>query len=737
MHILFWVPPWPVNGDLNFFRNSTAKHIILQANALAPLVSEVTIVLPEQLMDLSAGIDNNINVVTIPIDVCMENPFGEGCVYQNLYAETDVDVIQKISSYYQTILPSNLDAILLWETPVPFLKKLFSDCLIINQMPGVFSRPPYPHTVVFDPTGLYKQGSTHLFANEIQRGIGLKEEDYTLECNFKQASEEAMYCFKTVSRAVLQKTSSFNKLSLLPLQVSSHYAFVKDTTFKHQVEMLWYTLRNTPKDNAILTTQYRSGLVNDTPLNEKLADAIQNEYNNLIYDQSLEKIDSVSQYFVPHVDEVISASSSLGLQGMLYRKEFRALGDTFLGKYSKNEKSFSDISWADRCKNTVATILSRHQPLASKVTKDGTFLLGLITEMLDRKKSGKIGLELLPAFREIFPDYDELLLSEFRVARAANLLSVSTPMGKETDLLRKFTRRANDHTTKVITFDVFDTLIRRPVEKPADLYRFLDRKALELTDGVASDFGKSRALCETETRSKLKNVKTEITLDDIYDTLSDFYGVDVEVFEDLKEAEISLEISKASSNPFGKKLFEIAKLTGKPVHLISDMYLPAKVIKAMLKKSGYCDTAYDNFFLSCDHNKTKHSGELFDEVLDTLGVKPTELLHIGDNKHTDINMAESRGINTFRWASAIELMRSNPEYKKIYSPRVGAGEKARSAVAGTSAYGLFNSPLPDSHMKSLSGGDPFRLGYAVLGPLLTGYMMWLEREAKRDEKTDL
>ena len=97
--------------------------------------------------------------------------------------------------------------------------------------------------------------------------------------------------------------------------------------------------------------------------------------------------------------------------------------------------------------------------------------------------------------------------------------------------------------TKAISFDVFDTLIRRPVEKPADLFRFLDAKALRLTDGIAAEFGKTRTMCEVETRRRLEGVKDEITLDDIYDTLAAYYDLSTDQVAALKDAEIEIEVA--------------------------------------------------------------------------------------------------------------------------------------------------------------------------------------------------
>jgi hypothetical protein len=77
-------------------------------------------------------------------------------------------------------------------------------------------------------------------------------------------------------------------------------------------------------------------------------------------------------------------------------------------------------------------------------------------------------------------------------------------------------------------------------------------------------------------------------------------------------------------------------------------------------------------------------------------------------------------------------MRGNEYFKAIYPPKSGAGERARSAIAGLTAHALFDAPAGESEKNAHFHGSPYNLGYAALGPMLTGFMLWLGRQAKRD-----
>lgn len=736
MKVLFWVPPWAVNGDPNFFRNAVRKHLVQQANLLATRVEKVDFILPEYLKNEASNLHPNVRVVILPFDFgrSLGLPISE--VYTTLYKENVPSVEVEIVLRLQPYLANEYDAVLLWETPVPFLQRMFPSAVIVHQMPGFFSRPPYPHMVVFDPIGLYRSGSFHLCANEIQSGTKIGQSGLELARSFSREVQRTISLLQPIDPATRIFSGDWQKRELLPLQTSGHYAFISDTEYENQLDFALDVLATTASDTLLIATQYVTPHIRDTPLNRDVATSISDRFPNFFYDQDLEKIESASQFVLPLVDGVACASSSLGIQAMAWQKSLRVLGSTFLENYDISTKIAGDLSWAERCDNTIATILTRHQPLASAVTQDGAFLYRMLEEMISRKAAGNSDLDLLPDFSKIDPDYHRKLMDGFRIAQAAKSLAVRKPLWNIGYRIQENFRVMLDAAeTKAISFDIFDTLIRRPVEKPADLFRFLDAKALQITDGIAADFGKTRTMCEVETRRRLEGVKDEITLDDIYDTLAEYYDLSIEQAAALKQAEIEIEINAAQERPFGRKLYDIARASSRPIYLISDMYLPEYVIARMLEKVGYKD--FLDIFVSSEYGCRKHSGELYKIVLQRVGLAPPNLVHVGDNKRTDIERAEAHGIRAFRWSSAVDWMRSNPIYEKIYSPRVGAGEKARSAIAGITALGLFDAPNQPESFTSLSGGDAERLGYAVLGPIVTGYMTWLGREARRDGITDI
>jgi HAD superfamily hydrolase (TIGR01549 family) len=712
------------------------KHLVPQANSLAPFVDKIDFVLPEYFKNEATNLHPDIRTVILPFNFAQGLGLPSSVAYTALYKGNAPEFEYAIASLLEKYLGDNYDAVLLWETPVPFLQSMFPTAAIVHQMPGIFSRPPYPHTVVFDPIGLYRSGTFHLHAKDVQSGAAIDRAGLDLARNFCGEVRRSMSRLQPIDPTEYIPSGEWQKLELLPLQTSGHYTFICDTPHENQFEFALDALGKTDPKIGLIATQYVTPHARETPFNRDVATSVSERFPNFLYHPELEKIESVSQFLLPLVDGVVCASSSLGIQAMAWHKTLRVLGPTFLENYDSFAGNACDLAWEERCDNTIATILSRHQPLASAVTQDGTFLRKALEDIISRKVAGKVGLDLLPDFEEIDRGYPRRLMEGFRVGATAKSLSVRNPLWTASHRVQEnFRTLLEAPEVMAISFDVFDTLIRRPVEKPADLLRFLDAKALKLTGGVAADFGRTRTMCEVETRNRLSESKDEITLDDIYETLAVFFDLTEDQILALKSAEIELEITAAQERPFGRKLYDIARATGRPIYLISDMYLPACVIEQMLAKAGYDD--YQELFVSSEYGCRKHSGDLYDVVLNRVGLAPRNLLHVGDNKRTDIEKAEARGIRAFRWSSAIEWMRSNPIYEKIYAPRVGAGEKARSAIAGVTALGLFDAPAPPESFTSLSGGQAENLGYAVLGPIVTGYMTWLGREARRDAISDL
>lgn len=209
---------------------------------------------------------------------------------------------------------------------------------------------------------------------------------------------------------------------------------------------------------------------------------------------------------------------------------------------------------------------------------------------------------------------------------------------------------------KVISFDIFDTLVYRNLYRPEDLFLLLDKERGKEHTGDFF-FPEMRIQSEKEARKNL-NQKfpqfEDVTLDEIYSEMGRMFHLSEEAVTLLKNKEISMEIEMCYPRRAAMELFQLAKYIGKTVVITSDMYLREESIIEILEKNGY--SGYARLFLSSSARQTKYNASLFKHMLSELKVSPNEVLHIGDNWQVDIEKSSTLGMNNCFFPKAIEVL---------------------------------------------------------------------------------
>ena len=153
---------------------------------------------------------------------------------------------------------------------------------------------------------------------------------------------------------------------------------------------------------------------------------------------------------------------------------------------------------------------------------------------------------------------------------------------------------------KVISFDIFDTLIVRPFYEATDIMQFVGKYASKLIPTLnEKQFADFRYMAEQEARRLIKLEKTmveDVTLTEIYDAFSKLLGVSQTIANEIMNEEIRLEIKFSKARNIGKELFELAIEANKKVVLTSDMYLERSTIEEILKKNSI--KGYEKLYLS-------------------------------------------------------------------------------------------------------------------------------------------
>ena len=292
---------------------------------------------------------------------------------------------------------------------------------------------------------------------------------------------------------------------------------------------------------------------------------------------------------------------------------------------------------------------------------------------------------------------------------------------------------------KVISFDVFDTLLLRRIDAGEPFFRLLNRKFRELSDSNSS-FGRLRAEAESVLRRRVIRGEwdgEDFLLDDIYDCINKDYGIPSTMCDEMKAEEEFLEHKVSCVRKSGKELYDFALTTGKRVIVTSDMYLSAACVESLLKQAGY--GGFDGIFVSSECGLRKITGHLYEYVADKTGAEPGEILHIGDNRSSDIEDAEKAGLRT-AWLPSVQdaYMKQGcahqPEMmcRDLVNWQACLSETGVSIARKMAANMYFDDPFRSFIPGSDYNRDPYFAGYAALGPHVLGLVRWLCDGIKRD-----
>ncbi len=302
---------------------------------------------------------------------------------------------------------------------------------------------------------------------------------------------------------------------------------------------------------------------------------------------------------------------------------------------------------------------------------------------------------------------------------------------------------------KVVSFDVFDTLVFRPFARPADVFLSLNKpfsKVFETTSMV--DFSGIRRHAEQHCHKLQKALKPGIeepTLEEIYDTVSLLYGYDREKLRIIENIEIENEIKFAYPRKSAVQLFDMAKKAGKHVIVASDMYLPKSCIEKILAKCGV--EGYEKLYLSSEMHLTKHSGRMFPAIISDLKeiAQSNQILHIGDNTLSDIENSQQHGIIAAHYPKAIDLfLGRNAEifsgesfFKMFYKTDRYVdmevsfhGYTGLRCLLAVAANKTFDFPFVSFNKDSDFNADPNYIGYYAVGMHIFAVARWLIQKTR-------
>ena len=268
----------------------------------------------------------------------------------------------------------------------------------------------------------------------------------------------------------------------------------------------------------------------------------------------------------------------------------------------------------------------------------------------------------------------------------------------------------------LVSFDVFDTLLLRRVEQPADLFERVGERAAAsgLVDRHLSPHLFRLARQEAERRARGKVRGGEVELNAIHAELNPDDPASLAALELVVEAE------QIFANPLLKPVLAGLKAAGVPVVLLSDMYLPADDLVRLLGGVGIPDTLFQRLYVSGSVGCSKTEGGLFRRLLaDHPVIPPGRILHVGDDPVGDVAMARAVGLQAIHYVPSPGLARLR--------------ERERSMTGLATAEAV----LPVRRLAALAGREDgpeeafaLEFGSLVLGPAVAEYCRWVVEQCR-------
>lgn len=266
----------------------------------------------------------------------------------------------------------------------------------------------------------------------------------------------------------------------------------------------------------------------------------------------------------------------------------------------------------------------------------------------------------------------------------------------------------------VLSLDCFDTLLWRTTHAPSDVF---------VDVGAAGGTSQQRRWAESHARSRsaLHRQSNEAALADIYEML--LPNASAQMREAAMEAELAAEARHCFAFAPTVALMRAAKNRGLKVVIVSDTYLSRDQLDWLITTAAGTEVRalIDQIFCSSEFGVAKPEG-LFAHVVKALGVPPATVLHIGDNVVADFQAPQRLGI------PARHLMQFSVETQQRLRMEAAAGAVLHAGVREVAAYQLHRASV--SLVEPQLSDAASRLGFSVIGPVLTAFDRWLREEVQ-------
>ncbi|SFS84371.1 HAD family hydrolase [Saccharopolyspora flava] len=301
--------------------------------------------------------------------------------------------------------------------------------------------------------------------------------------------------------------------------------------------------------------------------------------------------------------------------------------------------------------------------------------------------------------------------------------------------LEQLHRLVSDGSCAVLSLDVFDTVLWRRVPRPTDAFAMLGARlrAAGRCPGWVTDttFRLMRIDAEKRARKRSLSACGEISLFDIWREMP------IEVFgpgdlDDLVRAEVELEREITVPDLEIAEVIGTAERNAVPIVLVSDTYFTADQLAHLLDRPALAPLAEAKTFRSHQHGLDKASG-LWEIVLQELGTRPEQIVHVGDNAVADDEVPAKLGIRTVHHARIDDDFAGVLDRERESTDSFGPPDRHLHPAHGDAGLTTLRAKAvrAASEESGEAVGVAWRFGAGVLGPVLTGFAAWVAERAHR------
>ncbi|MBU0655680.1 MAG: HAD hydrolase-like protein [Gammaproteobacteria bacterium] len=283
---------------------------------------------------------------------------------------------------------------------------------------------------------------------------------------------------------------------------------------------------------------------------------------------------------------------------------------------------------------------------------------------------------------------------------------------------------------RLISLDIFDTLLARCVEPPEIVQHAVCRKVGHSIGIAPAIVWQARQEAEQELRSEAvaAGFDHECRYVDLAPRWMDklFREHDLSLGRFMCQTELSLEDASLHVKPEARVFMDWVREQGVKMVAVSDMYLNGDLMAELLGRKGLLHY-FDQVFVSADYQEGKYTGKLFRRMLQQQAQQAAQVVHIGDNPVSDRRMACREGIQGVWLYEKKELRR-----------RERLALSHRMAQRGSIWVGRHFFEAVQTRIHQDDSLNPrnffFRYGRDVLGPAFSVFMQGLQERLQQQAK---